>query len=106
MCTRPDITHVVGVMSRYMKNLGKEHWKVVHCILRCLRGIASHALCLGSSDTVLQGYIDAYMEGDKDNRRSTTCYVFIIGGTTVSCISKLQKVVSLSTTEEEYVAAT
>jgi hypothetical protein len=46
------------------------------------------------------------MVGDKDRRRSTTRYVFTIGGTTISWISKLQKFVSLSTTEAEYVAAT
>jgi hypothetical protein len=45
------------------------------------------------------------MAGDKDSRRRSTGYVFTIGGTTVSWISKLQKVVSLSTTEVEYVAA-
>jgi hypothetical protein len=45
------------------------------------------------------------MAGDKDTRRSTTGYVFTIGGTTVSWISKLQKVVALSTIEAEYVAA-
>jgi hypothetical protein len=46
------------------------------------------------------------MAGDKDSRRSTTGYVFTVGGTTVSWISKLQKVVALSTTEAEYVVAT
>ena len=46
------------------------------------------------------------MEGDKHSRRSTTRYVFTIGGITVSWISKLQKVVALSTIEAEYVAAT
>ena len=46
------------------------------------------------------------MKGDKDSRRSTTGYVFTIGGTVVSWISKLQKVVALSTIEAEYVAAT
>jgi hypothetical protein len=55
---------------------------------------------------VLQGYVDSYMAGDKDSRRSTTGYVFTIGGTTISWISKLQKVVSLSTIEAEYVVAT
>jgi hypothetical protein len=45
------------------------------------------------------------MVGDKDSRRSTTGYVFTIGGTIVSWILKLQKVVSLSTTKAEYVAA-
>jgi hypothetical protein len=45
------------------------------------------------------------MAGDKYSRRSTTGYVLTIGGTTVSWISKLQKVFVLSTTEAEYVAA-
>ena len=46
------------------------------------------------------------MAGDKDSGRSTTRYVFTVGVTTVSWISKLQQVVALSTTEAEYVAAT
>ena len=45
------------------------------------------------------------MAGDKDSRRSTTGYVFNIGGTVVSWISKLQNVVSLSTTKTKYVVA-
>jgi hypothetical protein len=106
VCTRPDISHAVGVVSRYMKNLGKEHWEVVKWILRYLRGISTHALCFEGSYIFLQGYVDSNMAGDKDSRRSTTWYVFTIGGTTVSWISKLQKVVSLSTTEAEYVVAT
>ena len=46
------------------------------------------------------------MAGDKNNRRSTKGYFFTIGGATVSWILKLQKVVSLSTTKDEYVATT
>jgi hypothetical protein len=46
------------------------------------------------------------MAGDKDSKRSTIGYVFTIGGTTVSWISKLQKVVALSTIEADYVTAT
>jgi hypothetical protein len=106
VCTRPNIAHAVGVVRRYMNNLGKEHWEAVKWILRYLRGTATHALCFGGSETFLLGYVDSDMEGDKDSRRSTTGYVFTIGGTTVSWISKLQKVVSLSTMEAKYVAAT
>ena len=61
--------------------------------------------CFGGSNTFLQGYVDSDMAGDKDSRRSTIVYVFTIGGTVVSWISKLQKVVALSTIEEKYVAA-
>jgi hypothetical protein len=89
-----------------MNNPGKEHWEAVKWILRYLRGTTTHALCFGGSDTFLQGYVDSDMAGDKDSRRSTTGYVFTIGGTAVSWISKLQKVVALSTIEAEYVAAT
>ena len=46
------------------------------------------------------------MEGDKDNKKSTTWYVFTMGGTTVGWILKLQKVVALSSTKVEYVAST
>jgi hypothetical protein len=68
-------------------------------ILMYLRGTTTHALCFGGSNIVLQGYVDSDMAGDKDSRRSTTRYVFTVGGTTISWVSKLQKVVSLSTTE-------
>ena len=29
VCTRPDIAHAVGVVSRYMSNPGKQHWEVL-----------------------------------------------------------------------------
>ena len=106
VCTRPDIAHAVGVVSRYMNNPGKEHWMAVKWILRYLRGTTNQALCFGGSNIALQGYVDADMAGDRDNRRSTTGYVFTVGGTTVSWVSKIQSVVALSTTEAEYVAAT
>ena len=82
--TRPNIAHAVGVVSRYMNSPGKEHWMVVKWILRYLRGTTTHALCFGSSSTVLQGYVDSDMAGDKDSRRSTTGHVFTVGGTIVS----------------------
>ena len=34
VCTRPDISHVVSVVSRYMGNLGKEYWNAVKWIFR------------------------------------------------------------------------
>ena len=73
----------------------------VKWILRYLRGTTNQALCFGGSNIALQGYVDAYMVGDRDNMRSTTGYVFTIGGTTVSWVSKIQIVVALSTIEAE-----
>jgi hypothetical protein len=64
VCTRPNIAHAVGVVSRYMNNPGKEHWEVVKWILRYLRGTATHALCFGGSNTFIQGHVDSDMAGD------------------------------------------
>ena len=46
------------------------------------------------------------MAGDRDSSRSTIGYVFTVGGTAVSWISRLQRVVALSTIEVEYVSLT
>ena len=106
VCIRPDIAHAMGVVSRYMNNLGKEHWKAVQWILRYLRGTTSHALCFGGLHIVLHGYVNADMAGDTYNGRSTIVHDFTVGATTVSWISKLQKCFSLSTREVEYLVAT
>ena len=44
--TRPDIAHVVGVVGRFLENLGKEHWEAVKWILRYLREAQMNACVL------------------------------------------------------------
>jgi hypothetical protein len=106
VCTRPDIAQAMGVVSRYMSNPGKIHWQIVKWILRYLKGTSNHVLRFRGEDAQLHGYGDSDMAGDLDRRRSTTGYVFTLAGATISWISRLQKVVALSTTEEEYIAMT
>uniref|UniRef100_A0A2N9IAG3 CCHC-type domain-containing protein n=1 Tax=Fagus sylvatica TaxID=28930 RepID=A0A2N9IAG3_FAGSY len=106
VCIRPDIAHVVGVVSRFIVNLDKEHWKAVKWIFRYLRGSSKSCLSFGSSKSVLEGYTDADMAGDLDGRKSTSGFLFTFARGAVSWQSKLQKCVALSTTEAEYIAAT
>ena len=54
-----------------------------------LKDTASLALCFKQSDLGLQGYVDANMVGDADGRKSITRYVYTLGGTTISWVSKL-----------------
>ncbi|KAE8733183.1 Detected protein of unknown function [Hibiscus syriacus] len=51
------------------------------------------------------GYVDSDYAGGLDNRRSTTGYVFTLGGGPICWKSTVQSVVALSTTEAEYMAA-
>ena len=104
VCTRPDIEHAVGVVSRYMANPGKEHWEAVKWLLRYLRGTSSTSLCFGKGKVTLQVFVNADLGGDVDSSKSTSGYIYTIGGTAVSWMSRLQKCVSLSSTEAEYVA--
>uniref|UniRef100_A0A2N9EY29 CCHC-type domain-containing protein n=1 Tax=Fagus sylvatica TaxID=28930 RepID=A0A2N9EY29_FAGSY len=106
VCTRPDIAHAVGVVSRYMSNPGKQHWEAVKWILRYLKGTLGTFLCFTGADMKLTGYVDSDLAGDVNTKKSTTGYVYTLGGTAVSWVSRLQKIVALSTTEAEYVAVT
>ena len=106
VCTRPDIGHAVGVVSRYMSNPGKVHWEAVKWILRYLQGTINKCLYFGKGELKVQGYVDADFGGEVNNRKSTTGCVFTVGNTAVSWMSQLQKIVALSTTEAEYVAVT
>ena len=54
----------------------------------------------------LKGYVDVDFAGDINSRKSTIGFVFTLGSTTISWASNLQKIVTLSTIEAEYVAAT
>ena len=105
VCTRPDIAFVVGVVSRFMSNPGKEHWAAVKWILKYLKGTSRVCLCFGSGKPELDGFTDADMSCDVDSSRSTSGYLFTLSGGAVSWQSRLQKCVALSTTEAEYMAA-
>ncbi|KAH9703677.1 hypothetical protein KPL70_011177 [Citrus sinensis] len=107
--TRPDISHAVSVVSRYMATLGNEHWKAVKWIMRYLSGTLSCGLVYGKnkgSCEGLLGFVDSDYAGDLDRRRSLTGYMFLFNGCLVNWKATLQHVVALSTTEAEYTAAT
>ncbi|XP_047319525.1 secreted RxLR effector protein 161-like [Impatiens glandulifera] len=107
VCTRPDLAHAVSVVSRFMGDPGKEHWKAVKRIFRYLRGTSDIGLSYGGdSQCLVSGYSDSDYAGDVDSRRLMTGYVFTLGGSVVSWKATLQPTVTLSTTEAEYMALT
>ncbi|KAH9688249.1 Integrase catalytic domain-containing protein [Citrus sinensis] len=107
VCTMPDISQAVSMVSRYMHNPGKNHWLAVKWILQYLYGTVDVGL-LFKKDCGQQcvGYCDSDFAGDFDKRRSTTGYVFTLGGGPVSWRSILQSTIALPTTEAKYMAAT
>ncbi|KAE8706446.1 hypothetical protein F3Y22_tig00110393pilonHSYRG00191 [Hibiscus syriacus] len=76
VCTRPDISQAVGVVSRYMHDPGEGHWKAVKWILGYLQQTVDVGLVFEQDETLAP----------------------------LSCKSTLQSTVALSTTEAEYMA--
>ena len=107
VCTRPNISLVVSVVSRYVAYLGKEHWNAVKWIFRYLTGTHDFGILFDQrASTEAVGYVDSNYAGDIDSRKSMTCYVFRFAGGPICWKSTLQDVVALSTTEAEYMAMT
>ena len=105
VCTRPDISQAVGALARYMAKPTVAHWQAAKGVLRYIAGTANFGITFGGSNLTLEAYCDADYAGDIDTRRSTTGYVYILGGGAISWSSRLQPTVAASTTEAEYMAA-
>jgi len=103
--TRPDIAYAVSRVTRFCAKPTKEHWAAVKRILRYLKGTSNLGL-LYREDTPAEitGYSDADWAGDVGDRKSTSGYVFLLGGAAISWRSSKQTCVALSTAEAEYVA--
>ena len=81
VCTRPDLAYAVSMVSRFLNQPQKEHWKTVKRIFRYLKGTADIGLIYEShSDCCLTGYSDADFATDLVKRRSLTGYAYTLGG--------------------------
>ena len=47
VCTRPDFSHAIGVVSRFLTNPGKTHWEAIKWIFRCLKETLKVCLSFG-----------------------------------------------------------
>ena len=88
-----------------MENLGRENWASLKWVLRYLRETSSYCItCNGCSDFVC-AYVNLDFLGDLDKRRSALGYVLTLVGGPICWTSKLQNIVSLSTTKAEYIVS-
>jgi hypothetical protein len=62
--TRLDISHAVGVVSRYMENPSKENWETMKWVLRYLRGTSNYHITYNGCSDLVCGYVDSYFTGD------------------------------------------
>ena len=104
--TRPDIMYAVSIISRYMSKPTEMHFSAAKRVLRYLQGTTGFGIFYqrkGKEELV--GFTDSDYAGCVDDRKSTSGYVFILSGAAVAWCSRKQAIVTLSTTEAEFVAA-
>ena len=106
IAARPNIMYYVSLISRYMENPTEMHLLAANRILRYLQGTRDFGLFYKKGEKLeLFGFTDSDYAGDQDDRRSTSGYVFMLATGVVSWSSKKQQIVSLSTSEVEFIAA-
>ena len=109
-CTRPDICFAANLLSRFMKAPENIHIQYLKRLMRYLQLTKSYCITFYAFNPLptpfLVGYSDADWGGDPHTLQSTSGYVFLLAGSSISWQSKKQDRVTLSSTEAEYVAMT
>ncbi|KAJ0566009.1 putative RNA-directed DNA polymerase [Helianthus annuus] len=123
--SRPDIMYVVSLISRFMAKPREDHFLAAKRVLRYIRGTYKFGLryVKGKKDDLvvfadssyardfkgkmddLVVFTDSNYARDGEDRRSTSGYVCLLSGAAVCWCSRKQEIVTLSSTEAEYVAA-
>jgi len=105
VATCPDIAFTVSTLSQFLSNLGVAHWEAVKRIFRYLAGTKTFKLTYSGEQHGLEGYTD--VDGaTQEHRHAISGYTFLFNGGAISWSSRKQELVTLSTAEVEYVAAT
>ena len=116
--TRPDITHAVGQLTRYVAEPRVAHWKALERVLRYLKSSTHLGLRYNRrvdhdvdgvrqpNSSIILGpvFADANWAGDIETRRSTTGIIVKLNNNVIWWCSKRQPSVARSSTEAEYMA--
>jgi hypothetical protein len=110
--TRPDITHAVNMLSRYMHKPSQTHMTAARRVLRYLKSCTEYGLVYDNGgkhhsmqdQLTITAYSDSDWGGDSVNNRSTTGFVVMLNGNLISWNTKKQPTVALSSAEAELMA--
>jgi hypothetical protein len=120
--TRPDIAYAVSILSRSMANPELWHYKGARHLILYLRSTRELGLTYNQRnmheqkarvtaatdhhhDPYFEAAVDASFADDDDTHRSTSGFVVWFGGSPIEWECKRQPLVTMSTMESEYVAA-
>jgi hypothetical protein len=101
--SRPDLSYVVGIVSRFMQERHELHWKVSKHILRYVQGTITFGIHYAGDSTLdLIGFIDSDWASDSIDHNPTSGYSLSLGYGPIYWSSKKQVAISLSSVVVEY----
>jgi hypothetical protein len=101
--TYPDISYVVGEVSRYMKEPHDLHWKDSKSILRYVQGTMIYGIHYAVGCALdLIGFTDSNWAIDSTDHNSTSGYTLSLGSVSFFWSSKKQSTIALSSAKAEY----
>jgi hypothetical protein len=110
--TRPDITYAISTLSQYLDSPTTTHLAAVKRVFRYLIKtkqfrlvLGGHHLADGNKTCGTFGFSDADWASHLD-RHSISGFAFFVGIGVISWSAKKQPIITLSSTESEYVALT
>ena len=105
LCARPEICYLVGMVSQYQSNPGPKHWQAIKHIFKYLQRTRDYMLVYQCEDLIPIGYTNSNFQSDLDFRKSTSGWVFTLGGGAITWRNVKQSCIADSTMEAKYVAA-
>ena len=104
--TRPDLSMAISMCSRYVQKPYDLHWKALTHLIRYVRRTASTGIkYVRKEELEFYGYSDSSNANDLDTRKARYGYIFTLSGGAIGWASRLEDIITLSSTEAEYVAA-
>jgi len=81
VCTRPEITFIVGVLDRYLNNPCMDHWTAAKRVMHYLKKTRDYKFTSRRSESLeIIGFSDSDFVGCQDSKHSTSSYVFMLAG--------------------------
>lgn len=104
ICTRPDISFAISLLSRYQDKMNLSVTQAIIHLMKFIWNTRKRDVQFSGECVSLVGYSDSDWAGDVLNKKSTSGFILYIGNGPILWQSKLQSIVALSSTEAEYVA--
>ena len=101
--SRLDIAYAVCRLCRYIHNPNNDHWSTLARLMKYLRGTMNYGILYSGFLAVLEEYNDDNWISDSNEIKSTSGYVFTLGGGDVAWKSSKQTLIAISIMESEFI---